>query len=517
MAAPVQHIQPVKLAALPAALTPENRYWRTYKSPLLINSYSAINHINFSPASPHDIVISSATRVQIFSSKTRAVTKTIARFKDTVYSANIRSDGKVLVAGDATGLIQIFDVGSRAILRTFDQHKQPVQTTKFSPTSLTTLMSTSDDTSVRIWDIPSQEPTNIFMGHTDYVRAGTFLPGSSGTVISGSYDGTVKLWDPRISTSSASGGCVMTFTHAHAVESVVPMIGGTTILSSAGNMVNVLDIVAAKALKQLSNHQKTVTAVATASNNRILSGGLDGHVKVYETREWKVVHGFKYPEPVLCLGVSPDDKHLVVGMSNGMLSIRTRASGAQKLDVLSEIGRLADLGIDEVIKREKKEKSKNYQRKIRGMDYKGGAEDIVLMDKDKKKKLHKWERSFRQGKYAEALDEALMFRDPLMPYTALTALKHQSALRTALQGRNEETLKPIMKYLAKHLQDPRFFNFLSDVTMLLLDLYANSLGQSKEIDSMVIKIWDRVNEEIKKSKNATEVHGMLSLLLAGSE
>ncbi|EGX50713.1 hypothetical protein AOL_s00075g139 [Orbilia oligospora ATCC 24927] len=517
MAAPVEHIQPVKLAALPAALTPDNRYWRTYKSPLLINSYSAINHINFSPISPHDIITSSATRVQIFSSKTRAVTKTIARFKDTVYSANIRHDGKILVAGDATGLIQIFDVGSRAILRSFEQHKQPVQTTKFSPTSMTTLMSTSDDTTVRLWDIPSQEPTHVFMGHTDYVRSGAFLPGSSGTVISGSYDGTVKLWDPRISTSSASGGCVMTFTHAHAVESVVPMIGGTTILSSAGNTVNVLDIVAAKALKQLGNHQKTVTAVATASGNRVLSGGLDGHVKVYETREWKVVHGFKYPEPVLCLGVSPDDKHLVVGMSNGLLSIKTRASGAQKLDVLSQIGQLADLGIEEVIKREKKQKSKNYQRKIRGMDYKGGAEDIAVMDKDTKKKLQKWERSFRNANYAEALDEVLMFKDPTIPYTALTALKHQSALRAALQGRNEETLQPIMKYLAKYLQDPRFFNFLADVTMLLLDIYASSFGQSKQIDNLVVKLHERVNEEIRKSKSATEVHGMLSLLLAGSE
>ncbi|KAK6329759.1 hypothetical protein TWF696_003623 [Orbilia brochopaga] len=517
MAAPAQHIQPVKLAALPAALTPDNRYWRTYKSPLLINSYAAITHTTFAPSAPHDLVVSSATRVQIFSSKTRAVSKTIARFKDTVYSANIRADGKILVAGDATGLIQIFDVSSRVILRSFDHHKQPVQATLFSPTSMTTLMSASDDTTVRLWDIPSHEPTHIFSGHADYVRTGAFLPGASGTIISGSYDGTVKLWDPRISTASSSGGCVMTFTHAHAVESVVPMAGGTTILSAAGSTLNVLDVVAAKALRQLSNHQKTVTGIATAGANRVLSAGLDGHVKVYETREWKVVHGFKYPEPVLCLGVSPDDKHLVVGMANGLLSIKTRASGAQKMDMLSEIGRLAELGIDEAIRREKKTRSKNYQRKIRGMDYKGGAEDIVLMDKDRKRKLKKWEKAFMRSNYGEALDEVLLIKDPVVPFNALTALKHQSALRAALQGRTEETLQPILKYLLKYLQDPRFFNLLADVTMLLLDLYAASFGQSKAIDALVVKLYQRVNDEVRKSKSATEVHGMLSLLLAGSE
>jgi len=407
MAAPVQRIQPVKLPTSITAITPDNRYWRSYKSPLVFNSFSSITHINFSPVNPHDIIISSAARVQIFSSKTRTVAKTISRFKDTVYSGNIRSDGRILVAGDKTGLVQIFDVGSRAILRTFDQHKQPVQTTKFSPASATTVLSTSDDTTVRLWDISSQDATSTFLGHEDYVRSGAFLPGSSGMVISGSYDGTVKLWDPRIPTTETGGGCVMTFTHAHAVESVLPMAGGTTILSSAGNTINILDIVAAKALKQMSNHQKTVTSLAAASGGRVLSGGLDGHVKIYETREWKVVHGIKYPQPILSLGVSPDDKHLVVGMANGLLSMRTRASGQTKKDTLTQIGMLADLGIDTVIAQEKKEKSQNHRRMIRGMDYKGGAEDIVLKDVVKPKKPSKWEQMVRQGKYSNALDEVL--------------------------------------------------------------------------------------------------------------
>lgn len=60
--------------------------------------------------------------MQIYSSKTHQPKKTISRFKDIAYSGSFRQDGKLIVAGDATGLVQMFDGGSRAILRSFRGH-----------------------------------------------------------------------------------------------------------------------------------------------------------------------------------------------------------------------------------------------------------------------------------------------------------------------------------------------------------------------------------------------------------
>jgi hypothetical protein len=45
--------------------------------------------------------------VQIYSPRTQKVYKTIARFKATAKSGNIRHDGKLVAAGDANGLIQV--------------------------------------------------------------------------------------------------------------------------------------------------------------------------------------------------------------------------------------------------------------------------------------------------------------------------------------------------------------------------------------------------------------------------
>lgn len=55
----------------------------------------------------------------------------------------------------------------------------------------------------------------------------------------------------------------------------------------------------------MSNHQKTITALAVNSSaNRLLTGSLDHMVKVYDVENYKVVHTMRYPAPILCLAIS---------------------------------------------------------------------------------------------------------------------------------------------------------------------------------------------------------------------
>lgn len=87
--------------------TPESRYWRRFKYPALVKDNAPVTAIHFAPTAPHRYAVTSGTHVQILAPKTQKVTKNISRFKDTARSANIRKDGKLLVAGDDTGLIQV--------------------------------------------------------------------------------------------------------------------------------------------------------------------------------------------------------------------------------------------------------------------------------------------------------------------------------------------------------------------------------------------------------------------------
>lgn len=420
-------LQSLKLPSGPSPTTPEQKYWRSFRSQQLVPSpqSSPVTHVSFpstagnvlTAAVPETFTVTAGGKVQIFSTRTRKLVKTISRFgyDDIAHSGEIRRDGRVLVAGGDSGAVQVFDVNSRAILKTWKEHKQPVWTTKWSPTDLTTLMSASDDRTVRLWDLSNQESSLTLTGHQDYVRSGAFMPGqNSNLIVTGSYDQTVRLWDPR-----TPGSSVMTFKYAAAVEAVLPLASGTSVVTAAENQISVIDLVAAKPLHQLRSHQKTITSLCLASNNtRLVSGGLDGHMKVFDTTTWNVVAGSKYASPILSLsvvssGAQEEDKHLVVGLQSGLLSIKTRLSGQQKVQQRErekEMQALMEGKIDEYDKKTAKTKrTGGIQKRLRGLDYDGHGASIVIEGNERRrqKKLPAWDKALRKVQYGRALDLAL--------------------------------------------------------------------------------------------------------------
>jgi U3 small nucleolar RNA-associated protein 15 len=359
----------------------------------------------------------------------------------------------------------------------------------------------------------------MFVGHHDYVRSGAFMTGqAAGLLVSGSYDQTVKLWDPR-SHSTA----VMTFKHAAPIESVLPMSSGTTILAASDNEISVLDIIAGRPLQIIKNHQKTVTSLCIASNGaRLVSGGLDGHVKVFETTGWNVVAGSKYPSPILSLAVissvrGGDDHHLVVGMQSGILSIKTRLSGQQKVkerERQKEMQALIDGTIEELDKKKAKKRPRGWEKRLRGRDFTGEGADIVISGTTpRRKKPKQWEELLRKGNYGPALDLVLEERDPVAIMTLLTALRHRSAMKTALAGRDDVALLPILKWICTYIKTPRYVTICVDIGMLILDLYSPHMGESQQVDALMRRLHQRVQLEVERAQQAWHTTGMLDMLM----
>ena len=198
-------------------------------------------------------------------------------------------------------------MNSRAILRTLDAHKQPVHVAKFSALDHTQVLSCSDDTTVRLWDVPSQTTVTTFTSHTDYVRSGQVSGADPRLVLTGSYDGTTRLFDARTGECELlMGSSPDSRTSVQPVEQILLFPSGTIAVSTAGNILKIWDLVAGgRCVRAVSNHQKTVTSLAfNPSASRLLTGGLDHLVKVYDVDNYNVVHTMQYPAPVLCLAIS---------------------------------------------------------------------------------------------------------------------------------------------------------------------------------------------------------------------
>ncbi|KAI9508933.1 WD40-repeat-containing domain protein [Russula earlei] len=497
----------------------ESRYWRSFRSPVFVKEYAPVTSVHFTLAKPHRYAVTAATRVHIYAPRTQKIVKTIARFKDVARSGFIRDDGKLLVAGDDSGLIQIFDVNSRAILRTLDAHKQPVHVTRFSALDHTQVLSCSDDTTVRLWDVPSQSTITTFVSHTDYVRSGQVSSTDPHLILTGSYDGTVRIFDTRTGECELLMGSTSARSSAGSVpvEQVLMYPSGTVALSAAGSILRVWDIVAGgRCLRAISNHKKAVTSLAfNANSSRLLSGGLDHMIKVYDVSNYNVVHTMRYSAPVICLSVSPDETHIAVGMSDGTLSVRRRqpkasSEGTLALDeaplrvaALESVlgGVLPSIGQPRVRDRTKKKPV--------------GDVDEFKVESKRRRRLKEYDRLLKGFKYSAALDSALRKQvPPTTTFALIQELIYRDGLPSALAGRDDVLLEPMLRLLLKYVTDPRFGAIACDVAGLIIEMYTPVLGQSPTIDSLFLRLQRKLEAELRLQNDLVKVKGALDMLFA---
>ncbi|KAG0139860.1 hypothetical protein CROQUDRAFT_100942 [Cronartium quercuum f. sp. fusiforme G11] len=528
----------------------EGRYWRDFKNPVFVKSYAPISHITFSPQLPHRYCISSGTKIQIYSPKTLRVVKTISRFQLPVRFSDIKSDGKLIVSSDDSGLVQVFDLNSRAILRSIKDHKQPVHVSRFSP-SASSILTCSDDSTVRLFDLATSKTLRTFLGHSDYVRAGNFL--GPNLVLSGGYDGKLNLWDDRMDDQN---GLAWSLDHEDPIENILIHPSGTLGVSAGGPVARVWDLLGGSGNKQnlisLRNHQKTITSLSWATGplveddgfsrnptRRLLSGGLDGLVKVYDiaTGSYKVRHTIRYSSPILSMGVSPGDGLLVVGCTDGSLSIRKRAQkkvDAQQLRAAkSSIGDVVTGGSETVWGRQDAHLMEEMARARHDSENEDGTHqevqmtvpqttvpepDTTVIKRKRKQKLPVWDRMLKAFRYGDALDSVLTpSTSPNITFSLCRELIHRDGLHQALAGRDEVSLAPILRFLAKYITDPRWFKIGSDVLKCVIELYEPVLGKSNVIDALFTTLFHRVSEEIKLNFILFEINGQLEMILSSFE
>jgi len=260
---PPKPLEFVQFPKTPASITPEAKFWKSFKFPILVGHPGAITAIDFNPVSPHSFAVTSSGQVEIFDPHTNEVASTFTKFKSKAYSARYRNDGKAIVAGTTEGLVRVFDTKTRSVLRDFHGHRGATRVTRFSRDNLT-VMSGSDDMTLRAWDLMTAQQLSSMTGHKDYIRAGCIHPSTPDIWASGSYDHTVKLWDMRSNTETT------TLNHGAPVEDLLIFPSGGILVSAGGENVKIWDLFKNTLLTTLDGHQKTVTSLYVDNNRSTL-------------------------------------------------------------------------------------------------------------------------------------------------------------------------------------------------------------------------------------------------------
>ncbi|XP_055380484.1 U3 small nucleolar RNA-associated protein 15 homolog [Condylostylus longicornis] len=467
-------------------VTSDFSYWKRLSVPTLVKEFGAIDYIDFSPVEPYYFAATCSVRVQVYNPITKLVVKNLSKFQKNAYGGSFRKDGRLLVAGDEEGFVKLFDVASKNVLRLFRGHRAPVHRVFFT-SDLLHLASFSDDKTVKIWDIGTEKICRSFEDHSDYIRAGCVNPTSSNIILSGGYDNLVKMYDTR------ADGISFEVDHGCPVESLLFLPTGGIFISAGGTEIKVWDAIAGgKLLTKFSPHHKTITCLKLASNGkRILSGGLDRHVKVFDVASYKIVHNFDFPNSILSFGVSPNDQTFAVGMVDGLISIQNM------------------------------EKAENVSAgKKKNLPLVDSADHIV--DDYKMRKEKKYDRWFRKYEYTKALDEVLSpyiaNKTPHVTISVMQELIHRKGLARALAGRTNNSIAIIIRFIKKHLGEHRFMRVMINVANTLLDVYEDKFQDiTSDLGRLFLDLAECLHQEVYLSLDLLELEGAFEMLISAAK
>ena len=108
-----------------------------------------------------------------------------------------------LVSGSEDGTLRVWDVVTRRCVAVKSDHRSAVNCLSLTPDGM--LLSGSDDATVKVWALPRFEVVRTLEGHRGFVSE--VHPAGRGRVVSSSEDGTLRLWD------LSTGACLKEMAH----------------------------------------------------------------------------------------------------------------------------------------------------------------------------------------------------------------------------------------------------------------------------------------------------------------
>ena len=196
-----------------------------------------------------------------------------------------------------------------------------------------TIVSGSDDKTIKVWDAQSGNCRQTLLGHTESVND-VALSADGHMIVSGSYDKTIKVWDAQ------SGACRQTLLgHTDSVGIMALSADGHMIVSrsrawvgigkSSIDTFKVWDAQSGACCQTFQEHTSWVRSIALSADGQlIVFGSSDGSIKVWDAQSGvfrQTLLGHTGSVRFLALSA---DSHTIVSGSNDGVKVWDTRSGA---------------------------------------------------------------------------------------------------------------------------------------------------------------------------------------------
>ena len=242
-----------------------------------------------------------------------------------VDSVAFSPDGRLAVAGNRGHTLELWEVSSGKLLRTFSGHADVIICVAFSPDGRY-LLSGGWDKTVRLWEVASGKQLKLLRGHTDDVLCVTFSPNGR-LAFSSSSDRTMRLWN------LAEGRLLKVFTgHNEDVFGVdFSPDGRMAVSGSWDHNLKIWDVASGKCLRTLIGHTRPVLRVAFSPDGQyVASAGWDDSVKLWRADSGNEIRAFLgHSDHILTVIFSPDGRMLLSTSHDKTLKLWNATDGCE--------------------------------------------------------------------------------------------------------------------------------------------------------------------------------------------
>ncbi|HQU42885.1 MAG TPA: hypothetical protein PK867_08730, partial [Pirellulales bacterium] len=180
-------------------------------------------------------------------------------------------------------------------------------------------------------DLVGNQPVILLAGHEGAVVGLAFSTDGARLYSAGS-DKTIRAWN--VADAKEIGKIAAT-----AEFRALAILHGDTRLATADadQVIRIWEVATIgqqpAPLRELKGHSKPVHCLAPVGTDRLLSGGDDGRLRLWNTATGETVREFDHGAPVTALAVRPDGKRLASAGANGVVRLWNADDGAMVAEI----------------------------------------------------------------------------------------------------------------------------------------------------------------------------------------